>query len=285
MSADLTGRVALVTGAARGIGRAIVIRLVADGATVVATDSNADGLAATAAASGEAARVATYVVDLADRAARAELVPTVMRAQGRLDIVVNNAAFHGKRVPALEFTADDWDQVIEVNLSAAAFIAQAAGRVMVDRGGGAIVNLAAIQSELPVPTYLPYAASKGGVAAVTRALAAELSPHGVRVNAVVPGTINTESFQDTFSPAQPESPQHLPDIPPVASLLPRPGIPSEVASAVAFLVGDDASYITGALLHVDGGRSLSRLPDPVDAFYRGYQLLPGSSIHPRPDGS
>ncbi len=265
MSGGLAGRVALVTGAGRGIGRAIVTRLVADGATVVASDIDADGLALTSSlVDDRPEKLTTCVVDLADRAARSELVPAALRTYGRLDIVVNNAAFHGRRVGALDFDDDDWDRVIEVNLSATASISRAAGRIMVEQGSGVIVNLGAIQAELPLPTYLPYAASKGGVAALTRALAAELSPYGVRVNAVIPGTIDTESFRETLS-TNTEPPR-------VASLLPRPGTATEVASAVAFLAGDDASYVTGALVHVDGGRSLSRLPDPTDAQYRGYRL-------------
>ncbi len=285
MSGGLADRVALVTGAGRGIGRAVVTRLVAEGVAVVATDVDGDGLAVTSSlVERYGAKLTTSVVDLADRAARSDLVPFALRTYGRLDILVNNAAYHGRRVGALEFDDDDWDRVIEVNLSAPAAIARAAGQVMVDQGGGAMVNLGAIQSDLPLPTYLPYAASKGGVAALTRALAAELSPYGVRVNAVIPGTIDTESFRDTLAPGttDPESggpgradPPRQADLPRVASLLPRPGTASEVASAVAFLAGDDASYVTGALLHVDGGRSLSRLPDPTDARYRGYRLEGG----------
>ncbi|MGH2948607.1 MAG: SDR family NAD(P)-dependent oxidoreductase, partial [Solirubrobacteraceae bacterium] len=209
-------RVALVTGAGGGIGRAIVERLDADGLTVVGTDVEA--------------------VDLADRDARAALVPDVLDRHGRIDVLVNNAAFHGARTPLLELAPEDWDRVLEVNLTATAFLSVAAARHMAE--GGAIVNIAAIQEVLPVATYGPYAASKGGISALTRALAVELSPRGVRVNAVAPGGMNTPMIAG-FS--MPEG-VNLKEFARVTSPLGY-AEPEELAGLIAYIASDDAQYM------------------------------------------
>ncbi|MQA04876.1 MAG: SDR family oxidoreductase [Streptosporangiales bacterium] len=254
-------RVAVVTGAAAGIGRAIAHQLAADGATVVVVDRDADSAATVAAelaAYGTEAQVRT--VDLADRAARAGLVPDVAAALGRVDVLVNNAAALGARLELAALDEDDWATVIDTNLTATAFLSKDAALDMGRRGAGVIVNLASLQAELPLPAHIAYVASKGGIAALTRALAVELAHTGIRVNAVVPGMIGspglTEEFAHTAATSAAASA-------PAPNLVGRLGTPDEVAGVVAYLASDDAAYVTGALWEVDGGRRLSRQPDPL----------------------
>lgn len=265
MATRLTGRVAVVTGAGGGIGRAISQRLAAEGAVVVALDIDAAAAAETVAAiEKDGAKASLRTVDLGDRKQRDALVPAVLNDYGALDVLVNNAAYHGRRDPFGDVDYSDWDRVIETNLTATAFLSQAAAVHMAARRTGSIINVISIQQRLPVATYVPYVTSKGGIAAFTRALAVEFSGHGVRVNAVEPGVVATSAYRGTLASAG----QIEPDaVPPAATLLGRNGSPEEIASVVAFLASDDASFMTGAILPVDGGRTLSRRPDPFEAAF------------------
>lgn len=256
-------QVVLVTGAATGIGQATALRFAADGATVVIADRDASGAQETVRRATDAGgRAAYHAVDLAHRAERDTLVPAVLEAHHRLDVLVNNAATTGERVTLAKLDYPEWDAVLETNLAATVFLARDAGAHMAARGHGCIINLTSIQQRMPVPTHLAYAASKGAITAVTRAMAVELSPAGVRVNAVEPGAIATDAFQNTLAAQAPG--QALPAVP---TLLGHAGRAEDVAEVIAFLASDRARFLTGTVLTVDGGRALSRRPDPFQVAF------------------
>lgn len=264
----LAGAVALVTGAAGGIGLATARRLAGEECRVLLNDIDAERLAAAAAAL-DGGEIASEVADIADPNACRRLVAAAVERWGRIDILVNNAAYHGPRAPFLELADAEWERIFATNVLAAARLARAAAANMLPRGSGAIINVGSIQAEMPLPTYSAYVASKGAVAALTRALAVELSPSGIRVNAVLPGVIATESARATVADARVKAPATFE---PNAALLRRTGRAEEAAAVIAFLASQEASFITGATLAVDGGRSISRLPDPFDAKLRGYSI-------------
>jgi len=251
--------VALVTGAARGIGRAIAEALVRDGCAVTAADLDGPALRELSEILGPE-RYRTEVVDLCDRQAREGLVDRTVAAWGRLDVLVNNAAHLGRRESVRRLDTEDWDRVLETNLAATVMLARDAAGVMT--AGGSIVNVSSIQEHSPLAQHAAYAISKGGVSAATRALAVEFGPAGIRVNTIVPGVIETPGMAEMRTDAGVGVGRSSP------SLLRRPGRPAEVAEAAAFLASDAASFVTGSSLRVDGGRLLSRRPD---AFAEGWE--------------
>jgi len=245
---DLDGKVALVTGASRGLGAALAVALGGAGAQVAlhASEQPPSATAADLARAG-APPPRCFVADLSNRVAADRLVAEVIAAWGRLDILVNNAGII-RRAPAAEHGDDLWDAVVEVNLTSPFRLTRAAGRHMLERGGGGkIINMASVLSFQGGITVPGYAAAKGGIAQLTKALANEWAPHGINVNAIAPGymtTDNTRALRD--DPMR--NRQILERIP-----ARRWGAPSDLAGAVVFLASPASDYVHGHVLVVDGG--------------------------------
>lgn len=253
----LDGRIAVVTGAARGIGRATAQRLRAEGARLVLADIDIDTLQATAAAIGDAADVLALRVDVSVKAQVDGLVKAAVDRFGRIDIMVNNAGI-AIVTPFLEVTEEMLERVLAINLKGAFYGTQAAGRQMIAQGGGGVViNMSSINSGLANPNVAPYAMSKGGMNQVTSTAAVAFAEHGIRVVGVGPGTIRTDMLAGGFVQT---AGHHA-----ILSRTPlgRYGEASEVAAVVAFLASDDASYITGETVYVDGGRRVLNYVVPV----------------------
>ena len=248
--ARLDGRVAVVTGAARGIGFACARRLIEAGATVVLTDI--DDAAVTEAAARLGPRAIAASLDVTD-----EQAVTRLFADMRADILVNNAGIF-PQTPVLSMSTAEWDRVLAVNLRGVFLCAQQAARGMVARGRGAIVNIASMDAYHPTWTGLAhYDASKGGVVAFTRALALELAPGGVRVVGVAPGNIDTEGARAMAPSLPPEEIARMTATGDARLPLGRLGTADDVARVVTFLASDLAAYITGTTVLVDGGYLLA----------------------------
>jgi glucose 1-dehydrogenase len=253
----LKDRVAIITGAARGIGYAIAERFTAEGASVVISDVLDDAGHASAAALG-----ASFVhCDVAKSSDVNALVDRVLAKFGAIDILVNNAgiAIAGD---FLDISEEDFDRVIAINMKGSFLMLQACARHMVKqakagRKPGAIINMSSVNDTLAIPTIVTYCMSKGGVSQLTRATSISLAPLGIRVNAIGPGSINTAMMagvnrdKAAFNRAMSRTPMG------------RVGEPGEVAAIAAFLASDDASYVTGETIYVDGGRMPLNYTVPV----------------------
>jgi gluconate 5-dehydrogenase len=248
---DLSGKIALVTGAYRGLGFAIAKGLAQAGATVVLNGRKADALASAAkmlAAAGLEA--STSVFDVTNRTAVRAAVAEVEAAHGRLDILVNNAGIQ-RRGPLVDFTQQDWDDIIATNLTAPFLVSQAVLPGMIARKAGKIIHIASLMSELGRPTVVPYTAAKGGVRQLTRGMAVELAPHNIQVNAIAPGYFATEMNRALIDNAEFNAW--------VVKRTPagRWGQPDEIAGLAVFLASPAANYMTGQMLVIDGGMSVS----------------------------
>ena len=242
-SIRLDGKVALVTGAARGIGEGIAVRLAAQGARVVVTDVDAAGAAAVAAKIGASA--VSRELDVRDRASFADAVGATLARFGSLDILVNNAALVIRR-PFFEIDDAEWDDVLAVNLRGVFLGCQLAGAHMREQGGGRIVNLSSLAGQQgSAVNGVHYGASKAGILALTKSIARELAPFGVTVNVVAPSTIGGPQV-DALEPAIRDG--LLRSIP-----VGRIGRIDEVATLVAYLASDEAGYVTGATFDINGG--------------------------------
>ncbi|MBI1886352.1 MAG: SDR family oxidoreductase [Chloroflexi bacterium] len=263
----LEGKVAIVTGAGRyrGIGRYVALALAREGADVVVTGSgrspdtfpageremgwrDVDSVAEEVRALGR--RALPLAVDICDADRVQALVDATLAEMGRIDILVNNAAAaRGRdRVPVVDLEEGEWRRVIEVNLTGTFLVTRAVAKALIAQGqGGRIVNVSSIAGKMPVATFAAYGTSKAGLIQFTRVLAAELAPHEVNVNCVCPGLVDTYRMEDiTRGPIRETVVRSIP--------LGREAQPEDIAEAVVFLCGPDASYVTGQTVNVDGGR-------------------------------
>ena len=241
---DLSGRVALVTGASRGIGRAIAERLAAQGALVVAAarGEHAQPVAETIAAAGGTAEAVS--LDVTEEGAAARLVASTLERHTRIDILVNNAGIARDQL-MLRMKREDWDAVLATNLTGAFALTQAVLKPMIRQHGGRIISISSVVAQRGNAGQANYAASKAGLIGFTKAVALEVASRGITVNVVAPGLIETDMTRTLTDEGREEWASQIP--------LGRLGTPADIASAVCFLASDEASYITGHVLAVNGG--------------------------------
>lgn len=250
----LSQKVAIVTGATQGIGLACAQRLIREGASVMLVDIKPEGAAA-AAELGERARFCA--ADVSQKADVDAMVAATLAAFGRIDILINNAGVtHAANF--LDVCEEDFDRVLRINLKSMFLCGQAVAREMVKQHSGCIINMSSVNAELAIPNQVPYVVSKGAINQLTKVMSLNLVSHGIRVNGIGPGTILTELARQAVM-ASPEARHTILSRTPMG----RCGEPEEVASIAAFLASDDASYMTGQTLYVDGGRLALNYTVPV----------------------
>jgi NAD(P)-dependent dehydrogenase (short-subunit alcohol dehydrogenase family) len=250
MKVNLTGQIGLVTGAARGIGKAIADLFAANGAHVVYSDVDLPAARESAAsAGGEALSLDVTAADLVE-----DVLADVVRRHGRLDLVVNNAGVNtlAHRVTIDQFPDAEWQRILAVDLHGVFLVSRAAAQVMRRQNSGRIINIASIAGLVPLRLQCAFVAAKAGVINLTRAMALELGPHGILVNGIAPGSTLTEGTRKLFYGEdglfRESVLQMLAHVP-----LGRPGTPEEIAHAALFLAAPESSYVNGHILTVDGG--------------------------------
>ncbi len=251
---SLVDKIVLITGAGHGIGRAIAERFASVGARVAVNDVSEDrAAAATAAIAGAGGDAMTVVADVSDGAAVQSMIDAVVAAHGRIDVVVNNA---GLIEPMLHFFEADeawWRRIIDVNLTGHFLVSHPAARIMAKQGGGCIINMSSGGATRAHRCFTAYDATKGGIEALTRAMALDLGPYNIRVNALMPGSIDPSGM--TLEERQLRG-ENVP--------LGRIGEPADMTGAALFLASDDAAYITGDVIRVDGGMLAQQRSATVD---------------------
>ncbi|CAN0619518.1 3-oxoacyl-(acyl-carrier-protein) reductase [Burkholderia sp. lig30] len=249
MDKTLDKQVAIVTGASRGIGRAIALELARQGATVIGTATSEAGAAAITAAFAEAGVTGRgAVLNVNDAAAAEALIDAAVKEFGVLNVLVNNAGITQDQL-AMRMKDEDWDAVIDTNLKSVFRLSRAVLRPMMKARGGRIINITSVVGSAGNPGQANYAAAKAGVAGMTRALAREIGSRGITVNCVAPGFIDTDMTKTLPEEQQAALKTQIP--------LGRLGSPEDIAHAVAFLASPQAGYITGTTLHVNGGMYMS----------------------------
>ncbi len=243
----LENKVAIVTGGARGIGKAISVRFAAEGAQVVIAQRSSSGVEETLGQITQVGGTAQFIpTDVRVEQQVDKLIQGTRQHFGAVDVLVNNAAIPGTYVPFLELPLASWQEMIDVDLTGVFLCSQAAARVMAEQKGGSIINMSSIDGIVAEAYAAHYNAAKGGVNMLTRSMAVDLAPHNIRVNAIAPGPILTEKARDSFSQERWQSAwARIP--------LKRPGRPEEVAAVAVFLASDDSSFVHGHVLTVDGG--------------------------------
>jgi NAD(P)-dependent dehydrogenase (short-subunit alcohol dehydrogenase family) len=259
----LGGKIAIVTGGARGIGFAIARAFLREGASVAIGDIDAAGLRDAAKELGAAgASVLPVEVNVADPASVEAMIANAMSHFGRLDILVNNAGVGGN-TPFLETSLEEWNRIIAINLTGAFLVAQAAARTMVEGGGGKIVNVASVSGQRGGHGRAAYGSAKAGLELLTKVMAVELARHNINVNAIAPGAIETGMAKFAHDRAARAAYNYL--IP-----MTRYGTPEEIAGAAVFLCSDESRYVHGHILNVDGG-----------FLSAGLMAGPGKDIQPK----
>ena len=244
---DLTGKTAVVIGGTSGIGRAIALGIADAGANVIATSRRQEQVDAIAnEIEKRGVKTARITSDVGERASIENLLSTAIKAFGSVEILVNSAGTT-KRAPTLDFSEDDWNRIIETNLTGTLRACQVFGRHMIERGYGRIINIASLSSFVSLMEVAAYSASKAGVASLTKSLAIEWAQHGVCVNAVAPGVFPTPLNQKLLD-GSPRGQEFL-----LRTPMKRFGKVEELAGAAVFLASDSASFVTGEIVCVDGG--------------------------------